>query len=61
MKPEKVKMEDILKPGKKLTAFTIKDTSEVREQIRETVERQKKILKQKDVDMNQLKNTYITI
>lgn len=61
MKAKKVKMSDILIPGAKLTAFTIKDTPEFREEMKRVQQAQEKILKQKDIDMNRIKNTYITI
>jgi hypothetical protein len=57
-----IKMEDILKPGKKLEAFIIDPDSErFKNLIEETHKSQEAILALKRIDMAELRNTFITI
>ncbi len=56
----KLSMADILRPGAKLSAKSL-DIEAVRELLAATEKKQDEILKQKYVDYEKLKRTYITI
>jgi hypothetical protein len=58
---KRLSIEDILKPGVKLKAAKLEDTEELRKMIEEVQEQQREILKLKEVDINQLRNTIINI
>lgn len=53
-------LESVLIPGAKLESFII-DPKRVEELIKQTHERQKAILKQKEIDWEKARNTFITI